>query len=116
MCWIKIYLDLEKLSSLLDRPFGEYRKVIMMAEESLLNSVLTDLDMTAEILDLDPSCHEVLKHPQRTLTVSVPVRMDTELSKSSPGTEYITAMLEDPARGGYAIILMLLLKRLRHLR
>jgi glutamate dehydrogenase/leucine dehydrogenase len=37
---------------------------------------LKQLDIAAEYLKLDPDVHEVLKHPKRVLTVSLPVRMD----------------------------------------
>ncbi len=67
---------------------------------TLLDSVLTDLDDVAEILDLDPSCHEVLKHPQRILTVSVPVKMDDGSIRVFTGHRVHHSYVRGPSKGG----------------
>jgi glutamate dehydrogenase/leucine dehydrogenase len=72
----------------------------MANAESLLNSALADLDTAAEILDLDPSCHEVLKHPQRILAVSVPVRMDDETIRVFTGYRVHHSYIRGPSKGG----------------
>ncbi len=41
-----------------------------------LDVALQQLNIAAEMLDLDSGIHDILKHPKRTLTVSVPIRMD----------------------------------------
>ncbi|MCS7116551.1 MAG: glutamate dehydrogenase, partial [Nitrososphaerales archaeon] len=41
-----------------------------------LENALKQLEITAEILKLDPDIHERLKYPERSLIVSIPVRMD----------------------------------------
>ncbi len=48
----------------------------MSEGQSLYDSVLQQLEITAEMLKLDPDVHEILKQPKRALTVSVPIRMD----------------------------------------
>lgn len=37
---------------------------------------LTQLDKAAEIMNLDKNIHEILRHPDRVLTVAIPVKMD----------------------------------------
>lgn len=39
-------------------------------------TALKQLDICARKLKLDPEIHEILKHPQRILTVSIPIRLD----------------------------------------
>jgi len=49
----------------------------MNKKPSPLDVALEQLDIVAEIMDLDPGIHEVLKHPKRSLIVSVPIHRDT---------------------------------------
>lgn len=39
-------------------------------------NAMTQLDRAADILALDPNIREMLRHPKRVITVSIPVRMD----------------------------------------
>ncbi len=48
----------------------------MSGEIGPLDVALEQLEMAAEMLGLDPGIHEFLKRPKRTLTVSIPIRMD----------------------------------------
>ena len=48
----------------------------MTGEIGPLDVALEQLRITAEKLELDPSIHEFLKSPKRTLTVSIPIKMD----------------------------------------
>jgi len=48
----------------------------MSQEIGPLDVALEQLEIAAEILQLDPGVHEFLKRPKRTLTVSIPIRMD----------------------------------------
>lgn len=49
-----------------------------MFEEKVkaLDSALQQLNITAELLDLEPGIHEFLKRPKRSLIVSIPIKMD----------------------------------------
>jgi len=49
----------------------------MSREIGPLDVALEQLRIAAEILELDNGIHEFLKRPKRTLTVSIPIRMDT---------------------------------------
>jgi glutamate dehydrogenase (NAD(P)+) len=48
----------------------------MSKEIGPLDIALEQLEIAAEILDLDPGIHAFLKRPKRTLTVSIPIKMD----------------------------------------
>lgn len=48
----------------------------MSREIGPLDVALEQLENAAEILDLDPGVHAFLKRPKRTLTVSIPIKMD----------------------------------------
>ncbi|MEM3356991.1 MAG: Glu/Leu/Phe/Val dehydrogenase [Candidatus Bathyarchaeia archaeon] len=47
-----------------------------MKEESALCTALEQLKIAAEKLKLDPGLHEMLKHPKRSLIVSITIKMD----------------------------------------
>ena len=47
-----------------------------MKEQSALGTALEQLRIAAEKLNLDPGIHEMLKHPKRSLVVSVTIKMD----------------------------------------
>lgn len=57
----------------LERP---RRRVAAMESTNPYQNALRQLEICADHLDLDPGLHEVLKHPQRELTVNFPVKMD----------------------------------------
>ncbi len=48
----------------------------MSQEIGPLDVALEQLKIAAEMLELDPGVHEFLKRPKRTLTVSIPIKMD----------------------------------------
>jgi glutamate dehydrogenase/leucine dehydrogenase len=48
----------------------------MSKTQTALNIALEQLDIAAEKLNLDPRIHEMLKHPKRSLIVSITIRMD----------------------------------------
>ncbi|MGQ9545328.1 MAG: Glu/Leu/Phe/Val family dehydrogenase [Candidatus Bathycorpusculaceae bacterium] len=47
-----------------------------MREQTALDTALEQLKIAAEKLNLDPGIHELLKHPKRSLIVSVTIKMD----------------------------------------
>lgn len=63
-------------------------------------NALKQLEKAAKIMDLDKNIHEVLKQPDRVLTVSVPVRMDSGEVKVFTGfrSQYNDAL--GPYKGG----------------
>ena len=50
----------------------------MKSEMGPLDVALEQLEIAAEILKLDPGVHAFLKRPKRTLTVSIPIKMDNQ--------------------------------------
>jgi glutamate dehydrogenase/leucine dehydrogenase len=52
------------------------KKSDFMKEQSALGTALEQLRIAAEKLNLDPGIHEMLKHPKRSLVVSVTIKMD----------------------------------------
>ncbi|MCA1819244.1 MAG: Glu/Leu/Phe/Val dehydrogenase, partial [Halobacteriales archaeon] len=73
-----------------------------MAETSLnpYTMALAQLQAVAKRMKLDPNIHEVLKHPMRSLEVSLPVRMDNGTIKVFTGYRVQHSMARGPAKGG----------------
>ncbi len=65
-----------------------------------LDAALQQLDLAADMLNLDPGVHEVLKYPKRTLTVSVPIRMDDGETKVFTGYRVQHTDARGPYKGG----------------
>ncbi len=58
------------------------------------------IDIVADILDLDVGTREVLKHPKRELTVNFPVRMDDGSYRVYTGYRVQYNMARGPSKGG----------------
>ncbi|MDD5557246.1 MAG: Glu/Leu/Phe/Val dehydrogenase [bacterium] len=65
-----------------------------------LDMVLGQLALAAGKLKLDRNIHEKLKHPQRTLIVAVPVRMDDGRLEVYTGYRVQHSMERGPCKGG----------------
>ncbi|MCD5390608.1 Glu/Leu/Phe/Val dehydrogenase [candidate division NPL-UPA2 bacterium] len=61
---------------------------------------LKQLEEVAEKIDLDSGMHEILKHPKRELTVSIPVKMDDGKIKVFTGYRVQHNVTRGPAKGG----------------
>jgi glutamate dehydrogenase/leucine dehydrogenase len=61
---------------------------------------LVQLRHVAKRMKLDPNLHEVLKHPMRSLEVSIPVRMDNGTIRVFTGYRVQHSMARGPAKGG----------------
>ncbi len=61
---------------------------------------LAQLDQVAEQVGLDPNLHEILRHPKRTLEVSLPVRMDSGDIEVFTGYRVQHSLARGPAKGG----------------
>ena len=61
------------VSAYLERP---RRNVAAHESTNPYHNAQRQLEIVADYLDLDPGLHQVLKHPQRELTVNFPVKMD----------------------------------------
>ncbi len=69
-------------------------------EDSAYATALAQLDEAAEIMDLDPGIHEILRYPKRSLVVSVPFRMDDGTTKVYQGYRVHHNVTRGPAKGG----------------
>lgn len=65
-----------------------------------LQNAWKQLDIAAEMLKLAPDLHEVLKHPKRTLTVSIPVKMDDGHVEVFTGHRVQHSDARGPYKGG----------------
>lgn len=65
-----------------------------------LEVALQQLDIAAEMLNLEPGVHEILKYPKRTLTVSVPIKMDSGEIRVFTGYRVQHTDARGPYKGG----------------
>lgn len=64
------------------------------------DNVVATIDKAAAVLGYKPSEYEVLKHPERELRVSVPVRMDDGSVRVFEGYRVQHSTVRGPAKGG----------------
>lgn len=62
--------------------------------------VVKTIDETATLMGLDPSAYEILKHNERELTVSIPVKMDDGSLKVFTGYRIQHSTVKGPCKGG----------------
>jgi glutamate dehydrogenase (NAD(P)+) len=67
---------------------------------SAWESALSQLDEAARIMNLDPGVHEVLRQPKRSLTVSVPIKLDDGSVRSFTGHRVHHNTSRGPSKGG----------------
>lgn len=70
------------------------------AHTSPWDSALSQLDEAAEIMGLDAGVHAVLRSPKRSLTVSVPTRLDDGTVKVYTGFRVHHSTSRGPSKGG----------------
>ena len=69
-------------------------------ESNPYQNALAQLDIAARYLELDPGLHEVLKQPQRELTVHFPVKRDSGKTEMFTGYRVQHNMARGPSKGG----------------
>jgi glutamate dehydrogenase (NAD(P)+) len=67
---------------------------------SAWDSALAQLDEASRIMNLDEGVHDVLRTPKRTLTVAVPVRLDSGTVKVFEGHRVHHNITRGPSKGG----------------
>lgn len=72
----------------------------VMSQNGFLDSVILQLEKTAKIIDLSDDMLEFLKHPRRSLTVSVPTRMDDGSFHTFTGYRVQHSDARGPYKGG----------------
>ena len=71
-----------------------------VSETNPYQNALQQLDKAARFLELDPSLHEVLKYPQRELTVNFPVKRDDGRAEMFTGYRVQHNTSRGPSKGG----------------
>ncbi|MGB4175976.1 MAG: Glu/Leu/Phe/Val dehydrogenase [Bacillota bacterium] len=71
-----------------------------MASGNFFDEVQKQLDEYAEMLELSPEAHEILRHPMREIRVLLPVRMDDGSVKVFRGYRVQHNDARGPAKGG----------------
>ena len=72
----------------------------LTAEKNAHEVALENFDLAADALDLDPNLRAMIKYPERVLSVSVPVRMDTGVVIRYDGYRVQHNTSRGPAKGG----------------
>ncbi len=85
------------VTTLLDEP---RRSVAVRESVNPYENALHQLEIVADHLKLDPGLHEVLKHPQRELTVNFPVKMDDGTTRVFKGYRVQHNVSRGPSKGG----------------
>jgi len=70
------------------------------AFDSAWETALAQLDEAAELMGLAPGVHEILRAPKRSLSVSVPFRLDDGSTKVCQGYRVHHNVTRGPAKGG----------------
>ena len=80
------------------------KRIAMLATETVQKNVydvaLENFDLAANALDLDEDVRAMIKYPERILSVSVPVRMDSGKIVRYEGYRVQHSTLRGPAKGG----------------
>jgi glutamate dehydrogenase/leucine dehydrogenase len=71
-----------------------------IAEKNAYEVALENFDLAANALELDDNVRAMIKYPERILSVSVPVRMDTGKIVRFEGYRVQHSTLRGPAKGG----------------
>ncbi|HEY0779643.1 MAG TPA: Glu/Leu/Phe/Val dehydrogenase [Gemmatirosa sp.] len=85
---------------LLNSPIVSPDKDRFLNEENPFEAMMSRFDRAAQLLDLDPGIYQVLRHPEKQITVSVPVMMDTGEVRVFIGHRVLYNTSRGPAKGG----------------
>ena len=75
-------------------------KDTFLNEQNPFEAMMSRFDRAAQLLDLDPGIYQVLRHPEKQITVSVPVMMDTGEVRVFTGHRVLYNTSRGPAKGG----------------
>ena len=68
--------------------------------QSFYDSVLEQIDNTAQQISLDPGIHKIIKHSERELTVGIPIETDTGKIEVFTGYRVQHSSARGPCKGG----------------
>src|SRR5688572_17809281 len=69
-------------------------------EENPFEAMMSRFDRAADLLDLEPGLYKVLRHPEKQITVSVPVLLDNGEVEVYTGYRVLYNTSRGPAKGG----------------
>ena len=69
-------------------------------EENPFEAMMSRFDRAAELLDLEPGIYKILRHPEKQITVSIPVMMDNGEVEVFTGHRVLYNTSRGPAKGG----------------
>ena len=75
-------------------------KDLFLHEENPFEAMMARFDRAAELLDLEPGLYKVLRNPEKVITVSIPVMMDSGEVEVFTGIRCIYNTSRGPAKGG----------------
>src|SRR5512142_1939582 len=84
-------------------------------EENPFEAMMSRFDRAAELLDLEPGLYKVLRHPEKIITVSVPVMMDSGEVEVFTGHRVLYNTSRGPAKGGIRFDLAVTLEEVKAL-
>src|SRR5262245_26103158 len=77
--------------------------------------MMSRFDRAAELLDLEPGLYKVLRHPEKQITVSVPVMMDNGEVEVFTGHRVLYNTSRGPAKGGIRFDMQVTLEEVKAL-
>jgi glutamate dehydrogenase (NAD(P)+) len=81
-------------------PEAPLREGLPRESSNPYHNALEQLGIAARYLELDPGMHEILKHPQRELTVNFPVKTDKGETRIFTGYRVQHNIARGPSKGG----------------
>src|SRR3954471_9967421 len=69
-------------------------------EENPFEAMMSRFDRAADLLDLEPGLYKVLRHPEKQITISVPVLLDNGEVEVYTGHRVLYNTSRGPAKGG----------------
>ena len=75
-----------------------------LVQRNPFDVALENFEMAADALELDTNIREMIRHPERILTVSLPVRMDDGKIRRFEGFRVQHNTARGPAKGAFVII------------
>src|SRR3954466_9858859 len=84
-------------------------------EENPFEAMMSRFDRAAELLDLEPGLYKVLRHPEKQITVSCPVMMDSGEVEVFTGHRVLYNTSRGPAKGGIRFDMQVTLEEVKAL-
>jgi glutamate dehydrogenase (NAD(P)+) len=84
-------------------------------EENPFEAMMSRFDRAAQLLDLEPGLYKVLRHPEKQITVSVPVMMDNGELEVFTGFRVLYNTVRGPAKGGIRFDMQVTLEEVKAL-